>query len=211
MGKTRKPAKRTTKAKKAAPRAKKAAAPKVKKAAPKARKAAPKAKKAPPKPRKAPPKPTTPAPVAAASTRRWHVFPARPSELEVRDHVEKFMQAIQAAEIARAFTLCPLYTFRDPLLVGADAVADIENTLEGMRQALVGYDYVTDDDPVWLQHVTPPSRVAYEDLNLAVPEDGGDTLANVFVDDMVTDVTAIFSLHEDAGGWVLAFKMFKVM
>jgi len=33
----------------------------------------------------------------------------------------------------------------------------------------------------------------------------------VFVRDVVTDITAMFSLVEQDGRWQLAFKMFKVM
>lgn len=141
----------------------------------------------------------------------WHTWSARPDEVAVRDQVEAFFQAVHAADMVGAFALCPIYTYGDPLLVSHDDADAVGNAIASMRETLLGYDYVDAGDPAWHARVTPPSRVDFAQLELALPQAEGDTLANVFIDDEVTDVTCIYALLERDGRWQLAFKMFKVM
>jgi hypothetical protein len=142
---------------------------------------------------------------------RWHTWPSRPDERTVRDHIDRFFRAVHDADLTRAIALCPIYTYRDPLLLGPDDEAGVAGVRENIQDILGGYDYIDIDDEAWPTHVTPPSEVGYAQLGLVVPDDKGDVLANVFVDGEVTDVTAIFALVSAGGAWQLAFKMLKVM
>ena len=136
----------------------------------------------------------------------WRTWGAFPSDLDVRARIESFFQAIHARDFEEAFTLCPLLTGRE--LVGAD---EADEALDAMRETLAYDGYVDDEDPRWYRHVTPPSGAEYENMDLVVPDGDGDVTANVFVDDQVSDITAVFALIGTGDTWTLAFKQLKVM
>jgi hypothetical protein len=121
----------------------------------------------------------------------WRTWGSRPSDLAIRDRIEAFFKAIHTGNFAEACLLCPF-----------------DDTAPTKMLEVLGSDgTIGDDDPRWYRHVTPPSGAEYENLDLIVPDadDGdGDVTANVFVDDEVSDVTAVFAL---IGGdrWTLAF------
>jgi hypothetical protein len=128
------------------------------------------------------------------------------SEVEARRHV-----GVIRADLAYLATRPDELAIRTPLLVGHDDTTAVEGAIENMKETLAGYDSIEHDDESWHERVTPPGRVQFQQINLALPEDQGDTPANVFVDDEVTDASCILSLIERAGRWQLAFKMFKVL
>jgi hypothetical protein len=139
----------------------------------------------------------------------WRTWGTFPSELDIRDRIEAFFQAIHGNRVEDAFTLCPLATERG--LVGADEVDDVDRALDAMRDVLAYDGYVDDEDPRWYRHVTPPSGAEYENVDLIVPDGDGDVLANVFVDDQVSDITAVFALMGTGDRWTLAFRRLQIL
>jgi hypothetical protein len=127
---------------------------------------------------------------------------SRPDQVAVQEQIDQFFRAVAAGDFRGAFSLCPQ--------VASDA--DTEAVMEHMKGEMVGWDYVPPEDAEhWYRHITPPADVAYEGVNLAMPDNEGEVLANVIVDRQATDLTAFFNLTKQGDHWGLRFRMFHVM
>ena len=152
---------------------------------------------------------------------KFHQWPVRPGEAEIKSHINLFYTALRDGKVQEAFTLCPVYTYREDRLLRNDG-DEIQRLLESMFDLIDGYGYLDEakeknpmsmaDTLSWAKFITPPAEVDYKDLALDVPSHSpADIFANLHIQGDVTDITGIFELMEVEAGWCLAFKMLKVM
>ena len=133
----------------------------------------------------------------------------RPSEDEIKSRIDEFMRALQRADLVQAFALCPLEG-----VDVSDRAALFEYLSHAMFQFLDEAEGAQLEEPhTWLRSLTPPSECSYEDFALEIDddEDGGEVLANVYLNGEVSDITARYDLNKRSGRWLLTFENFDIM
>jgi len=151
---------------------------------------------------------------------RYHQWSARPTPEQIKNQVNGFLKNISVGDFEKAFYLCPIYTYRRPLIATFKNSSEVSRMLDQMFETIDSFHYLDafknssaiaiSDRLSWCRYITPPEEVNYELLGLDILE-SGDVEANVHIDKKVTSVTAIFNLLREKKKWLLAFKMFKIM
>jgi hypothetical protein len=127
---------------------------------------------------------------------------SRPDKPGLQERIDHFFRAVAAGDFGSAFALCP----QEP------SATDPDMLVEHMQRELLEWEFVSPEEAEhWYRHITPPADVGYEGVNLTMPEDEGDVLANVIVDGSVSDLTAFFLLTRQGDAWGLRFRMLHVM
>lgn len=145
----------------------------------------------------------------------WGHFP---SQEEVLDRVEEFIEKLADGELEAAFTICPVF---DPQqgLVEADDTSFFESFLHhAVYQFLEAYaeedDAMDEDDPIsWLAIITPLSEITDEDWNIEMPEEDeeSEVVVDLAIQGELSDISARFDLIEMDGDWLLCFGNLDVL
>lgn len=160
----------------------------------------------------------------------FKIWQQRPTENEIEETIWQFMHFISHAEFNKAFEICPTYKNQNAptklrgkgWLPDSKDAAHVKMITDDLFETLKAYGYLDnmsenqtipqkDSLKTWCFHITSPVKDNLNQLGLSFPETTGDVEANTFIDGQVSDITSIFSLVDLGYGWVLAFKMFKVM
>jgi hypothetical protein len=136
----------------------------------------------------------------------------RPDELQIRERINQFMTLISQKNFESANDLCPPSA---PEYESSSAKKLLENlffNMEGMDEEFYGRKTLVKEDlDSWCLFITPPKDMNFELFGLKIYNDSGDVEANVYLGGVVSDITSIFTLSETIDGWILKFKIFKVM
>ena len=153
----------------------------------------------------------------------WETWP---TETMVKKHINEFIEALSKADFQKAFTLCPVKKtwkkpgFFDPseptfpkfvrkfvehalfsAIDGQECMEDFEDEIEPSKPES------------WCRFITPPGKLGYADLALTMPDKDseGEVLANVALNDEISDITGRYELVLRDEKWVLSFSNFDVM